>query len=179
MLSQKCSGVKVGEGAGGTRGEGIASRGGLTDTLVALSRFDVYRRALTLARLVRQIDVRVDMRNQMVKAADSVVRNIAEGQGRSGGHRAQSFEIARGSLYETGAAFDLATLSLGETAVIAAARGGPTGPLRVFAHQARSFRRMRSASNSSPASVRMSSRSPRRMAARSVAAATSRTLPRA
>ena len=92
----------------GTRdeGRGIDSRDVITDTLVALSRFDVYRRALTLARLVRQIDVRADLRNQMVGAADSVVLNIAEGQGRSGGHRAQSFEIARGSLYETGAALD-------------------------------------------------------------------------
>ena len=91
-------------------------------TLLALDRFDVYRRAFRLAELVRQIDVRADLRNQMIRAADSVVLNLAEAQGRSAGHRAQSLEVARGSLYEVGAALDLSTLSLGETGTIAAAR---------------------------------------------------------
>jgi four helix bundle protein len=91
-------------------------------TLVALSKFDVYRRSFRLAELVRQIDVRADLRNQMVRAADSVVLNIAESQGRSAGHRAQALETARGSLYETAGALDLAGLSLGETASIAPAQ---------------------------------------------------------
>ena len=93
-------------------------------TLHALARFDVYRRALEVAGIVRGIDVRGDLRSQMIRAAESVVLNIAEAQGRSGGDRGRALEVARGSLYEVAGALDLAELSLGERSRIEEAREG-------------------------------------------------------
>ena len=99
------------------------SRGG-QPTLHALARFDVYRRALEVAGIVRGIDVRGDLRAQMIRAAESVVLNIAEAQGRSGGDCGRALEVARGSLYEVAGALDLAELTLGERSNIEGAREG-------------------------------------------------------
>jgi four helix bundle protein len=91
-------------------------------TLDLLEQFDVYRRSLELARLVRAIDVRADLRSQMVRAAESVVLNLAEGVGRSGGDRLRSFQTARGSLFEVAAALDLAGVALGPRPILTAAQ---------------------------------------------------------
>ena len=72
-------------------------------TLQALARFDVYRRALEVAGVVRGIDVRGDLRSQMIRAAESVVLNIAEAQGRSGGDRGRALEVAGALEHRRGA----------------------------------------------------------------------------
>ncbi len=64
---------------------------------------DAYRVALEVARwMVRQSFPRglADLKNQGVRAAASVVLNIAEGSRRRGKARANHYEIARGSAAE-------------------------------------------------------------------------------
>ena len=58
----------------------------------------------------------------MVRASESVVLNIAEGVGRSGGDRLRSYQVARGSLFEVAGALDLCLLALGERPSMVAAR---------------------------------------------------------
>ena len=77
---------------------------------------DVYRVAVDAARAVRQTNFgtgNADLRNQAVRASQSVVLNLAEGNGLSGGNRRRHYRIAPGSAGEVVAAFDLLELDQG------------------------------------------------------------------
>jgi four helix bundle protein len=77
-------------------------------------RLDVYRVALGVARWAAGQTIpasRKHLRDQLVRAADSVVLNIAEGAGREpGDSRRNHFRIAAGSACEVAAVLDLVTL---------------------------------------------------------------------
>ena len=80
-------------------------------------RLECYAVALEVARWAARIKVptgRKHLRDQLVRSADSVVLNIAEGAGRpfGGAARRAFFDIAMGSAAEVGAIIDL----LGEDA---------------------------------------------------------------
>ena len=74
-------------------------------------RLDVYRIALEVARWAARQQVptaRRHLRDQLVRAADSMVLNIAEGAGREPGDgRRHHFRIAAGSAAEVAAVLDL------------------------------------------------------------------------
>ena len=75
---------------------------------------DVYQLALEVARwVVKQPFPRglADLKNQGVRAAASVVLNIAEGSRRRGKARENHYEIARGSAAETLAVLMIADLA--------------------------------------------------------------------
>lgn len=69
-------------------------------------RLDVYKRAMdfvaTILQIVRKApsDIRYTLGSQMIRAAVSIVNNIAEGSGRSSKEQAQFFRIAWGSAKE-------------------------------------------------------------------------------
>lgn len=77
-------------------------------------RLDVYVLALGIARWAAQQAIpaqRKHLRDQLVRAADSVVLNIAEGAGREPGDaRRNHFRIAAGSASEVAAVLDLIDL---------------------------------------------------------------------
>jgi four helix bundle protein len=77
-------------------------------------RLDVYKLALEVARwaAVQPFpSVRKHLRDQLIRAADSVVLNIAEGSGREPGDaRRNHLRIAAGSAAEAAAVLDLVTL---------------------------------------------------------------------
>ena|SRR5689334_23105841 len=78
-------------------------------------RLDVYQVALGVARwaAVQPIPaVRKHLRDQMVRAADSMVLNIAEGTGREPGSdaRRNHYRVAAGSAAEVSAVLDLVAL---------------------------------------------------------------------
>jgi four helix bundle protein len=77
-------------------------------------RLDVYRLALSVAVWAAQQAIpaqRKHLRDQLVRAADSVVLNIAEGAGREPGDaRRNHFRIAAGSAAEVCAVLDLVAL---------------------------------------------------------------------
>ena len=78
-------------------------------------QLDVYQVALGVARwaAVQAIPVqRKHLRDQLVRAADSVVLNLAEGCGREPGSdaRRNHYRIARGSAAEVSAVLDLVAL---------------------------------------------------------------------
>ena len=80
-------------------------------------RLDAYQVALEVARwMVRQPFPRglADLKNQGMRAAASVVLNIAEGSRRRGKARGHHYEIARGSAAETVAVLMIAQLAGGE-----------------------------------------------------------------
>jgi four helix bundle protein len=69
---------------------------------------------LEMVRAVRELVVVIDRRDQDLgsqirRAANSVVLNLAEGNGRSGKDRRRFFRMARGSALEVEAAIKLAT----------------------------------------------------------------------
>ena len=71
---------------------------------------DVYRLALEVARACAVLRIpagRAHLRDQLQRAADSVVLNIAEGRARGGDAGRNHFRIAAGSAAETCAALDL------------------------------------------------------------------------
>ncbi len=73
---------------------------------------DIYKVALELARLVGTQGERIavhdkDLARQMRRSMASVVLNIAEGSGCSGGTRSQRYKDALGSARETLAALEL------------------------------------------------------------------------
>ena len=76
-------------------------------------KLDVYRVAVEFVRFVEGIDARcwrgsVDRRKQLVRAADSVVLNIAEGSARGPGAASRNhFRIALGSAGECDAVLEL------------------------------------------------------------------------
>ena len=76
-------------------------------------RLDAYQVALEVARwMVRQTFPRglADLKNQGIRAASSLVLNIAEGSRRRGRARANHYEIARGSGAEALAVLMIADL---------------------------------------------------------------------
>jgi four helix bundle protein len=93
-------------------------RFGVADTLGMLSfqRLDVYQRAIEFLALVYDVvDVlprgHADRADQLSRAAESVVRNIAEGAGRwSEADSANRYKIARGEAMECAASLDVMRL---------------------------------------------------------------------
>ena len=66
-------------------------------------RLDVFHAALEFAGWVRAVRSRIPrakLRGQLEEAAESIVLNICEAAGRSGGSRRHQFEIAYGSAAE-------------------------------------------------------------------------------
>ena len=90
----------------------------LAETLAMLSfqRLDVYQRAIEfLAWVYDIVDVlprrHADRADQLTRAAESVVRNIAEGAGRwSEADSANRYKIARGEAMECAASLDVMKL---------------------------------------------------------------------
>jgi four helix bundle protein len=73
-------------------------------------RFDCYRLAVSVARWLRRARFPrgdADLRRQAVRAADSVVLNIAEGLARRNDAAKNHFRIALGSAAESCAVLDL------------------------------------------------------------------------
>jgi four helix bundle protein len=81
--------------------------------MLSFRRLDVYQRAIEFLALVGDIvgDLpkgHSDRADQLVRAAESVVRNIAEGSGRwSEADCAKHYKIARGSAMECAASLDV------------------------------------------------------------------------
>jgi four helix bundle protein len=84
--------------------------------MLSFQRLDVYQRAIEFLALA--IDVAADLPkghaergDQLVRAAESVVRNIAEGAGRwSEADSAKHYKIARGEAMECAASLDVIKL---------------------------------------------------------------------
>jgi four helix bundle protein len=86
----------------------------------AHDRLDVYRLAVEIARWAPTVGIpsyRKHLRDQLVRAADSVVLNIAEGAGgQPGDARRNHFRIAAGSAAEVAAIVDLVFPNAGDKA---------------------------------------------------------------
>ena len=84
--------------------------------MLSFQRLDVYQRAIEFLALVGDIvnDLpkgHSERREQLVRAAESVVRNIAEGAGRwSDADSAKHYKIARGEAMECAASLDVMRL---------------------------------------------------------------------
>ena len=84
--------------------------------MLSFQRLDVYQRAIEFLALVYDIvDVlprgHADRADQLTRAAESVVRNIAEGAGRwSEADSANRYKIARGEAMECAASLDVIKL---------------------------------------------------------------------
>ena len=84
--------------------------------MLSFQRLDVYQRAIEFLALVGAIvdDLpkgHSERREQLVRAAESVVRNIAEGAGRwSDADSAKHYKIARGEAMECAASLDVMRL---------------------------------------------------------------------
>ena len=81
--------------------------------MLSFQRLDVYQRAIEFLALVYEIIEQLprghaDRADQIARAAESVVRNIAEGAGRwSGVDSAKHYKIARGEAMECAASLDV------------------------------------------------------------------------
>ena len=84
--------------------------------MLSFQRLDVYQRAIEFLALVGDIvgDLpkgHAERADQLVRAAESVLRNIAEGAGRwSGADSAKHYKIARGEAMECAASLDVMKL---------------------------------------------------------------------
>ena len=84
--------------------------------MLSFQRLDVYQRAIELLALTYDVVDRLprghgDRADQLMRAAESVVRNIAEGAGRwSAADSANRYKIARGEAMECAASFDIMKL---------------------------------------------------------------------
>ena len=84
--------------------------------MLSFQRLDVYQRAIEFLSLVYEIVAKVprghaERCDQLVRAAESVVRNIAEGAGRwSDADSAKHYKIARGEAMESAASLDVMKL---------------------------------------------------------------------
>ena len=84
--------------------------------MLSFQRLDVYQRAIAFLALVIEIVEEVprghaERSDQLMRAAESVVRNIAEGAGRwSEGDSAKHYRIARGEAMECAASLDVMRL---------------------------------------------------------------------
>jgi four helix bundle protein len=89
-----------------------------TDTarMLSFQRLDVYQRAVQFLALAYDVvgalpRGNADRADQLARAAESVVRNIAEGAGRwSEADSASRYKIARGEAMECAASFDVMKL---------------------------------------------------------------------
>ena len=91
-------------------------------SIPALGRFRAYNEALALARMVRRLGVTGNLRDQLVRATESVVLNLAEGAcDATRAQKTRYFGISRASLWEAGAAIDLVALTGENVQPIAAA----------------------------------------------------------
>ena len=70
-------------------------------------KLTVYVLALQIARWASGVGARRNLKDQLVRAADSVVLNVAEGASQSGDARRNHFRIALGSAAEVAAVMDL------------------------------------------------------------------------
>ena len=84
--------------------------------MLSFQRLDVYQRAIEFLALVGDISGElpkghVERSDQLVRAAESVVRNIADGSGRwSEADSAKHYKIARGEAMECAASLDVMKL---------------------------------------------------------------------
>jgi four helix bundle protein len=84
--------------------------------MLSFQRLDVYQRAIAFLSLVSDIVSELppgnaDRADQLTRAAESVVRNIAEGAGRwSRQDSAKHYKIARGEAMECAASLDVMRL---------------------------------------------------------------------
>ena len=84
--------------------------------MLHFQRLDVYQRAIEFLALVGDITADIpkghaERANQLVRSAESVVRNIAEGAGRwSEADSAKHYKIARGEAMECAASLDVMKL---------------------------------------------------------------------
>lgn len=84
--------------------------------MLSFQRLDVYQRAIEFLALVYEIVAAVprghaERCDQLVRAAESVVRNIAEGAGRwSNADSSKHYKIARGEAMEAAASLDVMRL---------------------------------------------------------------------
>jgi len=84
--------------------------------MLSFQRLDVYRRAIEFLALVTEIVEQIprghaERSDQLIRAAESVVRNIAEGAGRwSEADSAKHYKIARGEAMEAAASLDVMKL---------------------------------------------------------------------
>ncbi len=84
--------------------------------MLSFQRLDVYQRAIEFLALAYDIVDQLpkghaERADQLVRAAESVVRNIAEGAGRwSGADCAKHYRIARGEAMECAAGLDVLKL---------------------------------------------------------------------
>ena len=84
----------------------------LRTSIPALGRFRAYTEAVRLVQMVRTLSVTGHLRDQLVRATESVVLNLAEGAcDATRVQKTRYFAIARASLWEAGAAIDLVSLS--------------------------------------------------------------------
>ena len=87
-----------------------------TDGMLSFQRLDVYQRAIEFLALVYDVvgDLprgNADRADQLIRSAESVVRNIAEGAGRwSEADCANRYKIARGEAIESAASLDVMRL---------------------------------------------------------------------
>ena len=87
-----------------------------TDGMLSFQRLDVYQRAIEFLALVYDVvgDLprgNADRADQLIRSAESVVRNIAEGAGRwSEADCANRYKIARGEAMECAASLDVMRL---------------------------------------------------------------------
>ena len=82
-------------------------------------RLDAYAVALDIARWARQLRWPAHTRHlhdQALRAADSIVLNLAEGASSTGGNRRKHYDLARGSAGEVFAVTQLLELPGGEEA---------------------------------------------------------------
>lgn len=81
-----------------------------------LDNFRTYKLAVKLYREVSTLPMPRHLKDQLLRAASSVVLNLAEGDGkRTSKDRRRFFEIAWGSLQEVTAILDLAQIASGQT----------------------------------------------------------------
>jgi len=84
--------------------------------MLSFQRLDVYQRAIEFLALVTEIveDIprgHAERSDQLIRAAESVVRNIAEGAGRySEADSSKHYKIARGEAMESAASLDVLKL---------------------------------------------------------------------
>ena len=84
--------------------------------MLSFQRLDIYQRSLELLALVNEIvgdlpDGHAERADQLIRSAESVIRNIAEGAGRwSRQDSAKHFKIARGETMEVAASLDVLRL---------------------------------------------------------------------
>src|SRR3954470_7742579 len=84
--------------------------------MLSFQRLDVYQRAIEFLALVGDVVAELpkghaERADQLVRAAESVVRNIAEGAGRwSEADSAKHYKIARGEAMECAASLDVMKL---------------------------------------------------------------------